>query len=111
MCDCPDRILCVFHLRVIRREIKHFRRAIRFSRLPRLLRRALWWLSVRSGQTRAPGAHHDGWSCRAETAQAARPHDGFIEGQREMLLPIPGEKGKDVAAKSARSSGRQRKAG
>ena len=53
MCDCPDRILCVFHLRVIRREIKHFRRAIRFSRLPRLLRRALWWVGLNWGRQRA----------------------------------------------------------
>jgi DNA end-binding protein Ku len=34
-----------------------------------------------------------------------------VEGQREMLLPIPGKKGKDVAVKSTRSSGKQRKAG
>ena len=35
-----------------------------------------------------------------------------IEGQREMLLPIPGKKDKEAAAKStARSSGRHRKAG
>jgi DNA end-binding protein Ku len=35
-----------------------------------------------------------------------------IEGQREMLLPIPGKKDKETAAKStARSSGRHRKAG
>jgi DNA end-binding protein Ku len=35
-----------------------------------------------------------------------------IEGQREMLLPIAGKKGKEVAAKAtARSSGRQKKAG
>jgi DNA end-binding protein Ku len=34
-----------------------------------------------------------------------------IEGQREMLLPIPGKKDKEAAAKStARSSGRHRKA-
>ena len=35
-----------------------------------------------------------------------------IDGQREMLLPIPGKKDKEAAAKStARSSGRHRKAG
>jgi DNA end-binding protein Ku len=35
-----------------------------------------------------------------------------IEGQREMLLPIPGKKDKEAAAKSnARPSGRHRKAG
>jgi DNA end-binding protein Ku len=35
-----------------------------------------------------------------------------IEGQREMLLPIPGKKDKETAAKStARSSGRHKKAG
>ncbi len=35
-----------------------------------------------------------------------------IEGQREMLLPIPGKKDKEVAAKStARPSGRHRKTG
>jgi hypothetical protein len=35
-----------------------------------------------------------------------------IEGQREMLLPIPGKKDKETAAKStARSSGRHRKTG
>jgi len=35
-----------------------------------------------------------------------------IEGQREMLLPIPGKKDKEAAAKStARSSGRHRKTG
>jgi DNA end-binding protein Ku len=35
-----------------------------------------------------------------------------IEGQREMLLPIPGKKDQETAAKStARSSGRHRKAG
>jgi len=35
-----------------------------------------------------------------------------IEGQREMLLPIPGKNDKEAAAKStARSSGRHRKAG
>jgi DNA end-binding protein Ku len=35
-----------------------------------------------------------------------------IEGQREMLLPIPGKKDKEAAAKStARSSERHRKAG
>jgi DNA end-binding protein Ku len=35
-----------------------------------------------------------------------------IEGQREMLLPIPGKKDKEAAAKStARASGRHRKAG
>ena len=34
-----------------------------------------------------------------------------IEGQREMLLPIPGKKDKETAAKStARSSGRHKKA-
>ena len=35
-----------------------------------------------------------------------------IEGQREMLLPIPGKKGKDGVARSAeRTSARQKKAG
>jgi hypothetical protein len=35
-----------------------------------------------------------------------------IEGQREMLLPIPGKKDKEAAAKSsARPSGRHRKTG
>ena len=35
-----------------------------------------------------------------------------IEGQREMLLPIPGKKDKEAAAKSsARSSGRHKRAG
>jgi DNA end-binding protein Ku len=35
-----------------------------------------------------------------------------IEGQREMLLPISGKKGKEAAAKAtARPSGRHRKAG
>ena len=34
-------------------EIKHFRRAIRFSRLPRLLRRALWWVGLNWGRQRA----------------------------------------------------------
>jgi DNA end-binding protein Ku len=34
-----------------------------------------------------------------------------IEGQREMLLPIPGKKDKESAKSTARSSGRHRKAG
>ena len=34
-----------------------------------------------------------------------------IEGQREMLLPISGKKGKEVAKPSARTTARQRKAG
>jgi DNA end-binding protein Ku len=35
-----------------------------------------------------------------------------IDGQREMLLPIPGKKDKEAAAKStARPSGRHRKTG
>ena len=35
-----------------------------------------------------------------------------IEGQREMLLPIPGKKGKEAVAKPAeRASARQKKAG
>ena len=47
-------------------------------------------------------------------ATRAKPNKGKkrIEGQREMLLPIPGKKDKEAAAKStARSSGRHRKAG
>jgi len=34
-----------------------------------------------------------------------------IEGQREMLLPIAGKKGKETAAKPGRSGGKQRKTG
>jgi DNA end-binding protein Ku len=34
-----------------------------------------------------------------------------IEGQREMLLPIPGKKGKEVAKPAARAATRQKKAG
>ena len=34
-----------------------------------------------------------------------------IEGQREMLLPIAGKKGKDVAKPVARTAARQKKAG
>jgi DNA end-binding protein Ku len=42
----------------------------------------------------------------------ARKGKKRIEGQREMLLPIPGKKDKEAAAKStARPSGRHRKAG
>jgi DNA end-binding protein Ku len=48
---------------------------------------------------------------RATRAQA-RKGKKRIEGQREMLLPIPGKKDKEAAAKStARPSGRHRKAG
>jgi len=48
---------------------------------------------------------------RAARAQA-RKGKKRIEGQREMLLPIPGKKDKEAAAKStARPSGRHRKAG
>jgi DNA end-binding protein Ku len=46
------------------------------------------------------------------TRAQARKGKKRIEGQREMLLPIPGKKDKEAAAKStARSSGRHRKAG
>jgi DNA end-binding protein Ku len=52
-----------------------------------------------------------GKQSRATRAQAKRGKKR-IEGQREMLLPIPGKKDKEVAAKStARSSGRHRKTG
>jgi DNA end-binding protein Ku len=46
------------------------------------------------------------------TRAQARKGKKRIEGQREMLLPIPGKKDKEAAAKStARPSGRHRKAG
>ncbi|MGA8653197.1 MAG: Ku protein, partial [Xanthobacteraceae bacterium] len=51
------------------------------------------------------------------TAPTARPASAKksrkrIEGQKEMLLPIPGKKGKELEAKpSARPSARQKKAG
>ena len=46
------------------------------------------------------------------TRSQAKKGKKRIEGQREMLLPIAGKKGKEAAAKApARPSGRQRKAG
>jgi DNA end-binding protein Ku len=54
------------------------------------------------------------------TARPAKKSKKRVEGQREMLLPIPGKKGKEAAAPAAkgreaapapRSSGRSRKAG
>ena len=42
---------------------------------------------------------------------AAKKGRKRIEGQREMLLPIPGKKGKQPAKPEARPSARQRKAG
>jgi len=53
-------------------------------------------------------------SIAQEKAASAPPKKGRkrIEGQREMLLPIPGKKGKEAAAKPAeRASARQKKAG
>ena len=53
-------------------------------------------------------------SIAQEKAASAPPKKGRkrIEGQGEMLLPIPGKKGKEAAAKPAeRPSARQKKAG
>ena len=53
-------------------------------------------------------------SIAQEKAASAPPKKGRkrIEGQGEMLLPIPGKKGKEAAAKHAeRASARQKKAG
>lgn len=48
----------------------------------------------------------------ATRAQSKKRGKRRIEGQREMLLPIPGKKDKEAAAKStARPSGRHRKTG
>jgi len=51
----------------------------------------------------------------AEEEAATMPHKKGrkrTEGQSEMLLPIPGKKGKEAAAKPAeRSSARQKRAG
>jgi DNA end-binding protein Ku len=49
-----------------------------------------------------------------KTAPRAKRGKKRVEGQREMLLPISGKKGKDAAASTkapARSHGKQRKAG
>jgi DNA end-binding protein Ku len=50
---------------------------------------------------------------RGKQPSATRAQKGKkrIEGQREMLLPIPGKKEKATAKSTARSSGRHRKAG
>jgi len=55
----------------------------------------------------------EGGRKRSSAPQAqAKKGKKRIEGQREMLLPIPGKKDKETAAKStARSSGRHKKAG
>jgi len=56
---------------------------------------------------RAEGGKQSG-ATRAQSKKGKKR----IEGQREMLLPIPGKKDKEAAAKStARPSGRHRKAG
>jgi DNA end-binding protein Ku len=55
----------------------------------------------------------EGGKKRSSVPQAqAKKGKKRIEGQREMLLPIPGKKDKETAAKSTvRSSGRHKKAG
>ncbi len=52
-------------------------------------------------------------SIKAESGRpSAKKGKKRIEGQREMLLPIPGKKGKEVAAKpTAKPSTRQKRAG
>jgi DNA end-binding protein Ku len=45
------------------------------------------------------------------TRSQAKKGKKRIEGQREMLLPITGKKGKESAVKPVRSGGKQRKAG
>ena len=58
-----------------------------------------------------------GPACVLESAQQktgrsrAKKTKKRIEGQREMLLPIAGKKGKESAVKPVRAGGKQRKAG